>query len=173
MKFFDEIWSSKKSRTEILDELSNISDYSARHLLGRFEVLLARNFLSVSVRRGACELIRALSDNNIQVAVISATPADVLDDLVREFFPNFNFVLVQGGGCKSGIIVDFLTKHGISPRDALLFGDGYDDWLASQEAKIKFYGVSGWTLEESGYAGAMVNEYTDIVSDFKLGIGYR
>lgn len=173
LKFFDEIWSSERSRTEILDELSFISDYSSRYLLDRFECLLARNFSRVRVRGGAREFVSALDDRNIQVAVISATPSHVLDDLVRDFFPNFNFVLVQGGGRKSRVIIDFLRERGIRPNDALLFGDGCDDWLAAEEAKIKFYGVSGWTLEGSGYAGSLLVEYTDIMSDFKLGLGFR
>ena len=168
LEYFDEIWDSNKSRSEIMDELSQITDYTSAILLDRFEFLLARNFSKVRVRSGACELIGALSNKNIDVAVISATPSDVLPGIVQDFFPKLEFALVQGGGYKSRVILQFLAKYRISPCDALLFGDGFDDLLASQEAKIKFHGVSGWTLEESGYRGPMINDYFEIASRFGL-----
>ncbi len=107
---------------------------------------------------GMPELLRALQDKGVKLAVTSNKFQEGTEYLIREFFPDIAFVAVLGN--RPGyplkpspeIVEEVLAKAGIDREDALLVGDSPTDMRTAANGGIDAIAV-GWgyrTAEELG-----------------------
>ena len=97
---------------------------------------------------GMPELVNALSDKGIQLAVVSNKFQEGAEYLVRRFFPGVPFVAILGNRPGSplkpspDIVREVLEKAGIGPEDAMLVGDSPTDMRTAANGGIDAIAVS-------------------------------
>jgi phosphoglycolate phosphatase len=104
---------------------------------------------------GIVELLEALQNRGLQLAVASNKYQQATEKLVRHFFPHIHFAAIYGQ--REGIPIkpdptvvnDILTLTGITCTDALYVGDSGVDMETAHRAQVESIGVTwGFRTEE-------------------------
>lgn len=122
---------------------------------------------------GIPELLRKLQDKGIKIAVASNKYDAATNKLVRYFFPDIEFIAIEGQ--KEGIpvkpdpsiVFSILTKADVRKQNTLYVGDSGVDMETARRAGVDSVGVT-WgfrSIEElkQNFAGAIVNEPLEIM----------
>ena len=111
---------------------------------------------------GMQQLLRQLSENGVQMAVISNKFQEGTDYLIRKFFPEIPFVVVLGN--RPGfplkpdpeIVHEVLRKAGLAQEDALMVGDSQTDMKTAKNGGIRAIAVSWGYRSMKGTPGLTV-----------------
>ncbi|MBR5686389.1 MAG: HAD-IA family hydrolase [Prevotella sp.] len=111
---------------------------------------------------GMQQLLRQLSENGVQMAVISNKFQEGTDYLIRKFFPEIPFVVVLGN--RPGfplkpdpeIVHEVLRKAGLAQEDAIMVGDSQTDMKTAENGGIRAIAVSWGYRSMKGTPGLTV-----------------
>lgn len=111
---------------------------------------------------GCADLLQELREHGIKTAVLSNKPDEFVEDILGRLYPNHSFDEAWGQKpeypCKpdGAALNAILRLHGVEPQECVYIGDSNVDVYTSQNAGVKFAGVS-WGFrggEELFAAGA-------------------
>ena len=111
---------------------------------------------------GVCGMLETLQGRGVLLSVASNKPHEVMDGVMRHYFPSVRFAAVfghrRGYAVKPdpAIVFDILEKTGVAKKDVLYLGDTAVDMQTAQAAGVRSVGAL-WgyrTREELTAAGA-------------------
>lgn len=124
-----------------------------------FERLTHEQILRCPEVSGAAALLRGLKGRVLRI-VASGTPQNELEKIVAERGMAGWFEEVWGTPrTKPDILRDLLTRHGLSPQDVLMVGDGMSDYQAATDTGIRFLARE----KDSVFAEVAVEKVKDLI----------
>ena len=141
-------------RYEILKSYAAIAGGDLDELVSSYSSWCERQIIKSPEREGASSVLRALKERQKLIYVNSATPQNVIKNLIpRIYGTNFFDGIYGGSDCKSTNLLEIMTDRKLVPNDVVMIGDGLDDWVAAQSVGCKFRGVAGGSLQHSKKIG--------------------
>lgn len=118
--------------------------------LGRdFSALVLKKVLACPFVPGARQTLQALS-TRLSLFVASGTPQEELDLIVKQRKLQQYFCEVWGSPKeKSDILQDILKRYNLTPREAVMVGDGASDYEAAVKTNLHF--IARDTPEQADY----------------------
>jgi len=119
-----------------------ISEDELKELGKTFSELVLRGVLKAPFIHGSLETLEKLKRDNIPAYVVSGTPDEEIEYIVKERGLTQFFEEVHGSPRqKHEIITDILTQNGFENSRCLFIGDAMSDYRASQATGVSFLGL--------------------------------
>lgn len=120
----------------------DITDNELKKLGKRFSELVVEKVISSKYINGAIETLKNLFKNKIPLFIISGTPQDEIEYIVKKRSLSDYFTEVHGSPRKkAAIIKEILDRHKYHPSKCLFIGDSMSDYNAAKETGTQFIGI--------------------------------
>ena len=111
-------------------------------LSNEFSSLVVDGVIASNEIAGVGGVLSTLREHGKQCIVISATPQNEIDLIVKKRGMADYFSRVYGApSSKVDNLLDALNELSMESKDAIFFGDSFSDWEASVEVGVSFVGV--------------------------------
>lgn len=108
----------------------------------RFSELALRRVLDAEFIEGADQLIKDLHRQQIPAFVVSGTPQEEIEIIIRERGLSRYFLEVHGSPRKKGqIVLEIQKRHGYRLSNCIFLGDAMSDYKAAEETGVPFLGI--------------------------------
>jgi len=119
-----------------------INDAQVNELAGRFSALVLAQVLSSPFMPGARETLGRLKQAGVPAHVVSGTPHDEINHIVRALgLADFFEDILGSPRQKHDLIAELLMRHRYSAGHCLYVGDALSDYHAAQRAGVCFLGI--------------------------------
>lgn len=119
-----------------------IDDQLIDELSKRFSDLVLKKVIAAPFIEGALETLKFAKSLNLPAYVVSGTPEDEVQCIVRARGLEAYFAEVHGSPRrKEEIILDILQRKGYKPSSCLYIGDALTDYLAARKTGVFFLGI--------------------------------
>jgi HAD superfamily hydrolase (TIGR01549 family) len=109
-------------------------------LAARFKELVVERVIDCPMVAGACELLKSLN-GLLPLAVVSGTPEEELQEIVRRRGLSRHFIAVRGAPTsKAEIVAGLLSSASWQPQRVLMIGDAIEDLAAARAHDLRFIG---------------------------------
>ena len=117
------------------------SDERVTILSNRFSELVKEAVVASQEIDGASEVLRRFS-SFIPLFIVSGTPEDELQDIVKRRGIRHHFQAVRGSPTqKQDLVNELLTNFDVTPKNCVLIGDSMTDFEAAAAHDIEFIGI--------------------------------
>lgn len=120
----------------------SLSDEELQRLGEVFSSIVKEQVMQAPFIAGAIETLEQLRGEGIPAYIISGTPEQELQEIVKERQLNKYFRGIYGSPkTKVEIIRTIIKEEGYKPEEIVFFGDAMTDYLAANETGIHFIGI--------------------------------
>ena len=120
----------------------HITEKDLQKLGSQFSDLVLHEVLKAPFMDGSWETLEKLQRNNTPAYVVSGTPNEEIEYIVRERRLTEFFREVHGSPReKHEIINDILNRHGYEKSRCMFIGDAMSDYKASRSTGVSFVGI--------------------------------
>ena len=121
----------------------SIDDQSLNEAGQKFSDLVLQGVIAADFIPGALESLRILQQHKIPAFVVSGTPHEEMQVVVKEKKISHFFQEVHGSPrTKTEIVLELLQKYTLDPGHCLFIGDAMADLTAAQNTGLHFLGIS-------------------------------
>lgn len=111
-------------------------------LCHRFSNLVVDEVVAAPEISGASKFLNRLHAEKLPCFVVSATPDNEIQDIVRRRKWSHYFLEVRGASAtKKDNLEMLLKKYSLDPGTCLFFGDAESDYIAAQSSGVVFIGI--------------------------------
>lgn len=120
----------------------NLSEHKLMELSDQFSALVVQDVVNSEFIEGAFETLNGLKRNEIPAYIVSGTPHEEINDIVRKKGLEQYFDEVHGSPRKKGEITkDIIQRREYEPTKCLFIGDALSDYEAAVENEMYFLGI--------------------------------
>jgi phosphoglycolate phosphatase-like HAD superfamily hydrolase len=131
----------------------DIDKIQIQHLSNQFSNIVLKEVVASDWIPGAKEYLERLYTDKICCEIISATPLDELEIIIKERDMKKYFSAVYGSpASKYDNLEISLKKNNLIPEDVVFFGDAIADWEAANKMGVLFVGVGKLIKDELKYS---------------------
>ncbi len=170
----DGVWllSERTLQESLANDLNRINDELIQALANAYEAYYLAHICEQTIlSKGALELLDALKNNNIAIALITNKKNELTYALLKSLgiYDYFDAIMAgQDGAHKPApdLLLKALQVLTIDAQDAVMIGDSLDDREAAELAKIVMIGVS------FGYRPLNANDVHYLIDDLQEALPY-
>jgi phosphoglycolate phosphatase len=168
------VWllSERTLQESLANDLNRINNELIQALANEYEAYYLAHICEQTIlSKGALELLDALKNNNIAIALITNKKNELTDALLKSLgiYDYFDVIMAgQDGAHKPApdLLLKALQVLNIDAKDAVMIGDSLDDREAAELAKIDMIGVS------FGYRSLNTNDVHYLMDDLQEALPY-
>lgn len=135
---------------ELFDK--NLSDDELRLLTDRFSDLVLQKVIEASFIKGAVEFIHILHEKGKSMFIVSGTPEEEIQRIIRGKSLGDYFLEVKGTPvAKKDNLQYLLKKYQIPAQESIFFGDSPEDLNAASFLGIRFIPINYCSADVKGY----------------------
>lgn len=121
---------------------SSIEELEIQKLSQEFSDLVVNEVIDSNFIEGAYETLEKLAQASIPAYVVSGTPHDEINLIVKRKKLDHFFIEVHGSPRKKWeISQDLLDRKGYDPLNCIFIGDSFSDYQAAQKTGMQFLGI--------------------------------
>ena len=119
-----------------------INENKLQELSKEFSDMVVQGVIDSPFIKGAYKTLNLLKERSIPSFVVSGTPHDEIDFIVKEKGLSDYFEEVHGSPRKKwDISSEILERRGLDPVRCVFFGDAMSDYEAARKTGMAFYGI--------------------------------
>ena len=119
-----------------------LNEDGVQEMSKKFSKMVVERVVSADWIPGAEEFLKILYKHKINCVVVSATPQNEIELIIKKRNINFYFSSIYGSPTSKHVnLSSALNKNSVFAKDAIFFGDALADWQASSKNNIQFVGI--------------------------------
>jgi HAD superfamily hydrolase (TIGR01549 family) len=119
-----------------------ISEHEVQELSKKFAELVVQGVIDSPFIKGACETLDLIKKRRIPSYVVSGTPHDEINFIVKEKGLSDYFEEVHGSPRKKReITLEIIERRGYNPVKCIFIGDAMSDYEAARKTGMQFLGI--------------------------------
>lgn len=120
----------------------NLNEDGIQEMSNQFSKMVVEKVVSADWIPGAEKFLKTLYKHKINCIVVSATPQNEIELIIKKRNMNIYFSSIYGSPTsKNENLLSALNKNSVYAKDAIFFGDALADWQASSKSDIQFVGI--------------------------------
>jgi HAD superfamily hydrolase (TIGR01509 family) len=160
------MWEVLKNRYKLDKSLEELVDYD-RNIYFKY---LVSDECEMILIDGVKELIKALHENGVKLAIASSSPLNVIEAIAKKFkIEQYFEAFVTGDFVKNSkpepdIFVFASEKLGVSPRNCVVIEDSHNGVLAAKKAGMKCVGINSDPegSQDISMADLVINNFKEV-----------